>query len=554
MKKTNLLFDLQLEWLQTQYDFNMKNAKDRFMTNAFFYLSNLENNISKNIDDANTLFEALKIYDDFCITTILQAELKNTDIRIANNLWELVDDALAQFYGDDLEKKKEVEDDLINLIYDAQMKYLDKHKTNGTALGKQLDDYINELFRDYEYKQDHYRVKSLDEYKSLLSEIINSYKINDNDLSIVILEQRYIVKPFNMWSVLEARQIIASFTLIHLFKITDGEIEKIKKLLTSFQNEYSNSSRFHQEILYGMKDYIKSLTGLILDKNEVTSTKNDYEAKYQKLEKEKKIIEKNFALEMKYARLDKESKESKANRRLDNKEALMRLRLSAKDKKTLEHQSTHNQELLSSTYSYVLKELEYEYYGVFEPLIDKSKLLSASSYLEKIQSYHDAYVLITDGIFTDPKQSKAMHEMKHNFSFLYECMYEYPYGGKEEYIFSEYASALSSGWMLQAIMSNFDLIESDDIKSSLLKSEFFATLHKYENYALCYPLVYLYKMKLIGITEAFKIAEKLLGQLTKRKNFKDESFEKNFKILCTLLTDFNLDSFIRENASLLFTD
>lgn len=560
MKKTKQLFDLQLKWLQTKYNSSMKNTQDRFMTNAFFYLSNLENNIVQNIDDVNTLFEALEIYDDFCITTILQNELKNYSVKIRDNLWGLFNDALTGFYGNNLAKKNEVRNNLAILIIDAQLQFIDKHEMNCTTLNKQFDDYINELFSeykyDYKYKKTNNLTKPCDGYESLLFEIINSYRMNDNDLTIVTSEQRYSVKLFNMSDTLQASQTIALFTFIHLFKITGGQIEKIEKLVANFQKEYNSPYRFQQEIVLAIGNLIKKISGLIVDKNEVIHSNNDYSKKVIELEEKRKKLSEEY---------DKSIKNTEAASYADNTnnvdieslkkaktKALKKFKLSAKEIEILMHQSTHNQNALNATYWYVLEELKYEYYGELESLIDTSKLLSAFPYLEKIQSYHDAYVLITDGIFIDPKQSKAMHGMEHNFSFLYKCTDEYPYGDKEEYIFSEYASALSSGWMLQAIISNFSRVGDQEKKSILANNEYFRELFELKDYAYCYPLAYLYNLEKIEIGTALKVAKKHIGQLTQQHSLNSDSFKKNFRILCDLLKDFNIHDFCRENARYIF--
>lgn len=544
----------QRAFIIEQYKRSTSEPFDRFMINAFFHLSDLNSDLSHKIDQVETLFDAIIKYDNYCVNAILTIELQSSKILPENNFRKVLLEAIDSYMKNNDDKvKRNVLEHLNCLIIDAMRQYQKRHGAAIDFSHNTLNTVMIELFENYSLQ--HFNsFNCIKPEERIIDDLFHTIENSPkNEVIISNSNQPYISKPFNMWSVLMASSIIKWFTLHHLFYITKGDLKKIKEHIDDFSKSYISPYRFQHQIIKSMNQSLEFLSHMTGGKNQLIYDENDYDAEVEKFKKEKQSIQSKHDVRRENVKWKADhdlNKEINSN----EKKEISDIKPSAEEIKRKKISSTRNQNRLQDTYDYVLRNLQQEYYGVYEPYVTVS-----SRYIDSLNTIYKKYIELTNNIFvvvqngdgTNMRQVKAMKNLSHNFSFLYQRSCYIVEDGETE-IFSEYADALSKGSKLQAIMTSLKSKQEPILKASASETKDFESLKSLQQYAYYYPFVFLHLNGILDQTKAKKNIEQLTPMFTQFKSINDKSFDKNFETLKNALEGFNSEKVIEENIEYFF--
>lgn len=521
------------EIIYERYHESLLPESDTFLINTFFDLSELNSDLSKKINDPKILYDALAKYNNFCISSILPYEKDSLKSIQMTNLRELVLQTINNYYKKSDNNIKQVLINVIDtLMIDAIRQYEKKYHKSLEYSNKSFKGIMEELFENYnidDFVDSKPYVKNVPD-KKILEDFYRILDAVNIDMEITITKQNYIAKPFNMWCIIKAKNIISWFLLYHLCTITKGDFEKIKILLANFEKNNDGESQYLCQIIKAINDKVQYLL--------------------MKMGQSSKILE-GFDDE----RLDTNSDLSlrlKENKTIDDKQKKLENIKQIKDERNvLKLRSTRNQELLDNTYNNALNRIREE----FNMMWGVRDIIPKFDYIASVVKFHQFYIDLTRHIFigtmngdsNDMSEVKKMKNKTHPFSFLYQCtilISEY-----EEDMILEYEQALFKGWILQAIISNYAPIDNIVLDMSGQEKEDLSFLLSNSDFTYYYPIVYLYLDGMVDLGRAKKMIHLLTPLLTPYTHINAKSFEKNFTNIAEKLKRLNILKILNTNLA-----
>lgn len=532
------------EKIKEDYNDKLNNASNE--AKVFFTLSNLNSDINQKVSSEDVLMHALERYDEYHKDTIKKYEPKYKYSVNLNNIKTLISEISTN------------ESTLLPIYEDAIIQYEKKYGKFIIEENMSLDQYLIELFENYQFKSEGYLSGSISD-QNYIERFIDStvdYKESGHDITIKNYIEEITVTATTSFSVIaKFNLLIEPYILLQLMQIYHNNMEKVEVALQKFRSNCENSS-FNMKVLLDLIN--RTVMYMLAFNHEGLNIKmlqdNDYN---QGMDKDK----------------------------------------SAKQKYL--HRSRKNQEALENTYNLLKHEAKFPLFTH----LNGSTLSSSSQeindkcnkHIVMTESYIAVYKKLTDGIFTDEVSYRAMKKNKHEFSFLMRDYYSSinslsfdlaeidPYEVYSDeidiynnVIFLGYHRALSLGLKFQFIMENITEEGRNRFEKKLKQMKkiqkldpekehipanikLFEALLKIQRWSYLYPLAILINDNLLRSDKAQdkKLAKSIginLAHLLKDRedDYMSHEFENKLKTICKCLKNLDFDKFTLDCRNYIF--